>query len=79
MTTVTVRDARSRFAAILDQVSRGQTISITRRGKEVARLVPATPPKQPTPDWAARRAALIAQGVPVTENTVCEMREEERW
>ena len=33
-------DAKARFAEILDQVERGATIVITRRGKPVARIVP---------------------------------------
>jgi prevent-host-death family protein len=35
-----VRDARSRFAELLDRAQRGETISVTRRGEEIARLVP---------------------------------------
>ena len=40
-TTVGVRDARSRFAELFDRARQGETISITRRGEEIARLVPA--------------------------------------
>ncbi len=35
-------DAQARFAELLDQVERGLTIRITRRGKPVALLVPET-------------------------------------
>jgi prevent-host-death family protein len=36
-------EAKNRWSALLDQVERGAEIVITRRGKAVARLVPAGP------------------------------------
>ncbi len=36
-------DAKNRLGALLDRVERGEEILITRRGKPVARLVPAGP------------------------------------
>ncbi|MBV9757124.1 MAG: type II toxin-antitoxin system prevent-host-death family antitoxin [Alphaproteobacteria bacterium] len=36
-------EARNQLSALLDEVERGAEIVITRRGKPVARLVPATP------------------------------------
>jgi prevent-host-death family protein len=36
-------EAKSRLGALLDQVERGEEIVITRRGRAVARLVPAQP------------------------------------
>ncbi|TQR87678.1 type II toxin-antitoxin system Phd/YefM family antitoxin [Mycobacterium hodleri] len=38
---VTMTDLRRRFERILDEVERGHTHVITRRGREVALLVPA--------------------------------------
>jgi prevent-host-death family protein len=35
--------ARNRLGQLLDSVEQGQEFTITRRGKEVARLVPARP------------------------------------
>jgi prevent-host-death family protein len=35
-------EAKTRLAALLDDVARGESIVITRRGKPVARLVPVT-------------------------------------
>jgi prevent-host-death family protein len=34
-------DAKNKFSALLDKVERGEEITITRRGKVVAKLVPA--------------------------------------
>ncbi len=33
-------DAKARFSELLDQVERGETITITRHGRVIARLVP---------------------------------------
>lgn len=38
-----LRDARARFSELLDRASRGESISITRRGEEIARIVPGRP------------------------------------
>ena len=42
MTTVGAFDAKTHFSQLLQRVERGEEITITRRGKVVARLVPAT-------------------------------------
>jgi prevent-host-death family protein len=40
MKTVSVAEARRRLKALLDEVSSGHQVSVVRRGREVARLVP---------------------------------------
>jgi prevent-host-death family protein len=40
MDVVSLFDAKNRLSALVDQVERGQEVTITRRGKPVARLVP---------------------------------------
>jgi prevent-host-death family protein len=42
MATVGAFEAKTHFAQLLQRVERGEEITITRRGKAVARLVPAT-------------------------------------
>ena len=37
-------EAKTRLPALLDRVERGETLTITRNGRPVARLVPAEPP-----------------------------------
>ena len=52
MKEVQASAAKARFAELLDQVERGETVAITRHGKAIARLVPEQ-------EWrraAARRA-----------------------
>ena len=46
-------EAKNRLSALLERVERGEEILITRRGKPVAKLVPAVT----TPDRAAAREA----------------------
>jgi len=43
MHTVGVFEAKNRLTALLDEVERGGEVLITRRGKPVARVIPATP------------------------------------
>ena len=43
MRVVGVFDAKTRLTALLDEVERGGEVLITRRGKPIARLVPAEP------------------------------------
>lgn len=40
-TTVGIRELRANLSAILRQVEQGQIVEVTRRGRVVARLVPA--------------------------------------
>ncbi len=68
MSTVTAREANQHFSKILDAAARGEEVTITRRGKPVARLVPVE--VQEDPAEAARRAeardealAFIKKGV----------------
>jgi prevent-host-death family protein len=43
MHTVGVFEAKNRLAALLDEVERGGEVVITRRGKPIARVIPAVP------------------------------------
>ncbi len=43
MQTVSVLEAKNRLTALLEAVEEGDEVLITRRGKPVARLVPAEP------------------------------------
>lgn len=59
MLTINTREARGRFSDLLNEAERGQSVSITRRGKVVARLVP---PKEegakPFPDLSEFRKSI---------------------
>lgn len=57
MTTVGSFEAKTKLAELLDKVEAGETVTITRRGKAVARLVPAIVDAEER----ARRRALIEE------------------
>lgn len=43
MKTVGAHEAKTHLSSLLDEVERGETITITRHGKPVAQLVPSPP------------------------------------
>ena len=57
MTTVGSFEAKTKLSELLDNVEAGETVTITRHGKPVARLVPASVGE----DERARRRALIEE------------------
>ena len=57
MTTVGSFEAKTKLSELLDKVEAGETVTITRHGKPVARLVPASVGE----DERARRRALIEE------------------
>jgi prevent-host-death family protein len=46
MDPISLFEAKNRLSALIDQVSEGQEVTITRRGTPVARLVPVTTQSQ---------------------------------
>ena len=60
MDTINLTQAKARLSELLDKVEAGQKIVITRRGKAVAHLSPATGPRKPLPlgELAAFRASM---------------------
>jgi len=74
---VNVREARRRLAALLDSVETGNEVTITRRGRQVARLVPAEKPPKQFPDLSEFRKSITMRGESAHE-TLMRMRREER-
>jgi prevent-host-death family protein len=60
MKTASVREVQHNLAAVLEMVSRGQEIAVTKRGRVIARIVPAraTTGEVQWPDSAARMKRL---------------------
>lgn len=52
MHTATVRDLRNRYSGLLKWIGSGEEVLITRRGKAIARLVPASDKPVVGADWA---------------------------
>jgi prevent-host-death family protein len=80
--TVGAYEAKTHLAALLDRVESGETLTITRNGRPVARLVPAGPPR-PMPQAEATalvkrfqelRDSLRASGVrPFTRDEIVDL------
>lgn len=47
MKTVSLAEAKAHMSELVDRAEAGDSIDITRRGKPVARLTPATRPRKP--------------------------------
>ncbi len=59
MNAINLADAKAHFSALVDRAEAGDSVEILRRGKAVARLVPAEGPRKPV-DLAAMRALTEA-------------------
>jgi prevent-host-death family protein len=75
---ISVKEARSRFSAILSEVEEGNEIVIMRRGKAVARLVPCADNRRKLSSLKDFRATIQLKGEPMSE-TVIRNRSEERY
>lgn len=77
MLEINVKELRTKLRLIIQQVEAGEEVKITRRGKEVARLVPPRHAPKQFPDLTEFRASIHLKGAsPLT--TLLELREEER-
>jgi prevent-host-death family protein len=76
---VSLKDARRRFGALVKAAERGQSVTITRRGRKVARLVPAAAMSaKGLPDLAEFRKSIKVRGKPLSR-IVMDMRSAERF
>jgi prevent-host-death family protein len=72
-----VKEARAKFSSLLERVIAGEEVIITRRDKQVARLVPVTSKgKEMVADQKKFRDSIRVAGRPTSE-LVTEGREEE--
>ena len=75
MKTVSVAEARRGLKALLDEVSSGHQVSVVRRGREVARLVPPQRRGRRLPALGSFRASIRVTGEPVSRAIVRARRE----
>lgn len=75
---VNVKEAREKISALLDRTQKGEEISILRRGKKVARLLPAVDVEKQLPDLDSFRASITVKGAPLSR-AVIDGRKEERY
>lgn len=71
-------EAKTHLAKLLDRVSEGQEITITRHGVPVARLVPAHQPDQRTIQETCRRIREFGEGRSLGGITIRELIDEGR-
>lgn len=80
MDAINLSDAKARLSELIDRVEAGETVEIRRRGKTVARLVPAPPPRKPLDIEALRR---LTASMPYQEQSagdfVRAMRDSDRY
>jgi len=77
MTSVGAYDAKTHLPRLLAQVERGETITITKHGREVARLVPVTQTSA-NPDEIIATLHSARSGVRLGRHSVRRMIEEGR-
>ena len=56
--TATIRKVQHNLAEVLSWVERGEEVSVLRRNKVVARLVPPTPKAPQSPDFLTRAKTI---------------------
>lgn len=78
MLTISIKEARSTFSHLIDQVQRGETVGITRHGKQAACLVSANASTVKLPSLQRFRARIKSANRPLSE-TVIRVRDEERF
>jgi prevent-host-death family protein len=79
MGPVNIKEARKRLSDLVDAAERGESVVITRRGKEVARLVPPGPANgSGPPDLSAFRSSIKMKGKRLSR-VVTDMRTQDRY
>jgi prevent-host-death family protein len=79
MSPMSIREARKRLGELVTAAEHGEIVTITRRGREVARLVPAgRKARRRLPDLTAFRASIRVKGQPLSQTLVA-MRRAERY
>ena len=69
-TTIGSYEAKTHLPRILDEVAAGRTYTITKHGREVARLVP---PNEMTPDEAVAGLRQARQGLRLDGLTIADL------
>ena len=79
MNAISIKEARRQLSALVDAAEHGQSVVITRRGKNVACLGPVErKPLKGLPDLAEFRASIKIKGKSLSQ-TVIDARKEARY
>jgi prevent-host-death family protein len=60
--SVGVRELRQNLSRYLERVKAGESLTVTERGREVARLTPSGPPDDPIARLVTERGATMSTG-----------------
>ncbi len=69
-------DAKNHFSALLERVSHGETVTITKRGKPVAVLAPVPSQESITPRKAAANILRLRKSASLDGLSIRELRDE---
>jgi prevent-host-death family protein len=72
---ISVAEAKAHLSELIEQVSRGEEVTITKRGKPVARLTPVVPECKPVDIDALRR---LTDSMPLQKQSAGEFMRELR-
>ena len=70
MKSISATEAKARFAALLGDVERGETVEITRHGKTIARLSPPANDDRSRAEEAVRKLQEWRRTLPKTSMTI---------
>ena len=78
---LTAREANQQFSKVLAKVEQGETVRITKRGRTVAELRPATDDRTSDPKWRAAYDKMVAlmDATPDTGYRVGKITEEDKY
>lgn len=79
MSSMSIRVARQKMSTIIEEVSQGGSVTITKRGREVARIVPIQPPRKggsALPDLSSFRKSIKVRGKSLSSEVIGLRREE---
>lgn len=80
MKTVNLVDAKTHLSELITVAAGGDTVSITRRGKPVARIVPPTKPRRPIMLDDLKALSMLSAGqLADTEETIRTLRDDARY
>lgn len=80
MKQIPLADAKARLSELINAVTAGETIEITRRGRAVAKLVPTETPRKPIDyDRLRKHIASLPMDEESSGEFVRKMREDERY
>jgi prevent-host-death family protein len=72
---ISLAEAKTHLSELIDQVSKGEQVTITKRGKPVAQLMPIVPKRKPI-DFAALRR--LTDSMPLQDQSAGEFMRELR-